>query len=64
MAQELRTTGAKCIPERQRDNEDIVELAGNRDEVGYEVDRDRQIADQSDQSLSAADATNPTASAT
>jgi hypothetical protein len=26
LAQELRTAGAKCIPERQRDNQDIVEL--------------------------------------
>jgi hypothetical protein len=49
LAQELRPTGAKRIPERQRSHEDIIELAGNRDEVRYDVDRNRQIGKQAEQ---------------
>ena len=37
------------MAERERGDEHIVELAGNGDEVRYEVDRDRQIDDQGDQ---------------
>ena len=48
---ELRTSGAKGVAERQRRDEDVVELADNRAEVWYEVKpgrRDRQQRDQHD----------------
>lgn len=49
LAQELGPSGAKRVPKRQRGDEDIVQLTGNRDEVRYEVDRNRQIGDQREQ---------------
>jgi hypothetical protein len=43
LAQEPRAGTPKQSPEHQRDEDRVVELAGDRDEVRNEVERDREI---------------------
>jgi hypothetical protein len=46
LADEWLTASAEEAAEDQRDDQGIVELTGDRDEVGYEVEGKREIARQ------------------
>ena len=46
LAQELRAAAAQDDAQRQRDDEDVVELPRDGDDVGDEVDRQRDVAEQ------------------
>jgi hypothetical protein len=37
------------VPEDERDDDHIIELAGDRNEVGHPIDRQRQVGDEADQ---------------
>jgi len=43
LAHEPRPGAAQQPAEHERDDDGVVELAQNRDEVGYEIERERQI---------------------
>lgn len=45
-AQELGTTRAQDRAEDERDDDGVVALSGDRDEVVYEVEGQREVADQ------------------
>ena len=45
LAQELAAAGANDGPEGEDDHHRVVELAGDRDEVGHEVERQREVAE-------------------
>lgn len=53
--QQLRAAGAKDRSENESDEDRVVELPGDRDEVGDEVNRRREVANQrAEQQLAAA----------
>lgn len=37
------------VPENQRDDDHIVELAGHRNEVGHEIEGQREVGDEGEQ---------------
>jgi hypothetical protein len=45
-AQQVWAAGSSDCPESERDDERVVELAGDRDEVGRQVEGHREVADQ------------------
>jgi len=49
LANELTAVGANEGPEDQTDGNQVVKLSRNRDEIGDEVERKRQIPDQPDE---------------
>jgi hypothetical protein len=48
LAQKLLAAGAKEGSEYERDEDRVVELAGDGDEVGYEIEGHREVGDQRD----------------
>ena len=49
LAHELRPARAQHRPQDEHDDDRVVELAGDRDEVGHEVDRHDEVAEQEPQ---------------
>ena len=46
LAQQVWASRAKRVAKGQGRDQDVIELTDNGDEIGYEVDRNRQIGDQ------------------
>jgi len=49
LVEHLPAAAAKDEAQHDRDENRVVELAGNRDEVGNHVDRQRQVSEQADE---------------
>jgi hypothetical protein len=46
LTQELGAAGAQHGAHDKRDDDRVVELAGDREEVGHEIEQEREVADQ------------------
>jgi hypothetical protein len=49
LTNKLAAVGTNERSQHESDHDHVIELAGDRDEVRHEVERQRQIADQTDQ---------------